>query len=203
MNEVLFYFDFSSPFAYLGATQIETVAARHHATVVYRPFLLGALFKAIGTPDVPLFAMPRAKQAVIHADLLRWADHWAVPFQFSTRFPMSSVKALRMVLQVPAARRAALVAPIYRAAWAEDRDLGDDATLASIATAAGFDGPTLVAGAKDEAVKHALRTATDEAVSRGVCGAPTFVVGDRLFWGQDRLDFVGRALDGWRPRDGA
>ncbi len=202
MKEVLFYFDFSSPFAYLGATQIESVAARHHASVAYRPFLLGALFKAIGTPDVPLFSMPSAKQAVIQADMLRWADHWAVPFRFPTRFPMITVKPLRMVLQVPADHRAALVGPIFRAAWVEDRDLSDDGELVAIATSAGFDGPALVAGTRDEAVKHGLKTSTEEAVRRGLCGAPSFVVGDLLLWGQDRLDFVGRALDGWRPTHG-
>ena len=202
MKEVLFYFDFSSPFAYLGATQIEAVAARRGATVVYRPFLLGALFKQLGTPDVPLFAMPPAKRAVIHADMMRWADHWAVPLRFPTRFPMNTVKPLRMVLQVAADRRAALVGPLFRAFWVEDLDISDDAVLASVATAAGFDGPALVAGARDEAVKHALKTATEEAAARGLCGAPSFVVGDLLFWGQDRLDFVGRALDGWKPTHG-
>jgi 2-hydroxychromene-2-carboxylate isomerase len=199
MKEVLFYFDFASPFAYLGSTQIESVAARHHATIAYRPFLLGALFKAIGTPDVPIFTMPAAKQSVVQSDMFRWADHWGVPFRFPTRFPMNTVKALRMVLQTPAERRGALVGPLFRAYWAEDRDLADDAVLAAVATAAGFDGPALVEGTRSDAVKHALRTATEEAVARGLCGAPTFVVGDLLFWGQDRLHFVGRALDGWRP----
>jgi 2-hydroxychromene-2-carboxylate isomerase len=202
MKDLVFYFDVSSPFAYLGATQVESVAARHGARVVYRPFLLGALFKLIGTPDVPLFAMPAAKQAVIRADMLRWAEHWAAPFRFPSRFPMNSVKPLRMILQVEDERRGPLVAALFRAAWFEDRDLADDAELGAIASAAGFDGAALVAGARDEAVKRALKDATDEAVRRGLCGAPTFVVGDLLFWGQDRLDFVGRALDGWRPEHG-
>jgi 2-hydroxychromene-2-carboxylate isomerase len=200
-REVSFFFDFSSPFAYLASTQIEAVARRAGAAVRWKPFLLGALFKSIGTADVPMFTMPEAKRALIGLDMLRWADHYAVPFRFPSRFPMNSVKALRMVLQLPDAQRPPLVHALYRAAWAEDRDLSDDAELAAIAGSAGLDGPSLVAGTKVDAVKALLKSATDEAERAGLCGAPSFLVKDLLFWGQDRLPFVERALGGdWRPR---
>jgi 2-hydroxychromene-2-carboxylate isomerase len=199
MKEVSFFFDFSSPFAYLASTRIEAVAARHGAVVRYRPFLLGALFKAIGTPNVPLFAMPLAKQRHGILDMLRWADHFGVPFRFPTRFPMNTIKPLRMVLELPDERRPALIHPVFRAYWGEDRDIGDDATLLDLAAGAGLDGPALIAGAKEDAVKALLKTATDDAVRLGLCGAPSFLVGDLLFWGQDRLMFVEKALEGWRP----
>jgi 2-hydroxychromene-2-carboxylate isomerase len=199
-REVSFFFDVSSPFAYLASTQIEAVARRAGAVVRWRPFLLGGLFKAIGTPDVPMFTMPAPKRENVAVDLGRWAEHWGVPFRFSTRFPMNTVKALRMILQLPDERRPPLVHALFRALWVEDRDLGDDAELAAIATSVGLDGAALVAGTKGDAVKEQLKAATAEAERLGLCGAPSFLVGDLLFWGQDRLLFVEKALRGWRPR---
>lgn len=200
MKEVSFFFDFSSPFAYLASTQIESVAARAGAMVRYRPFLLGALFKALGGPDVPLFSMPPVKQRHARDDMFRWADFHGVPLKFPTRFPMNTVKALRMILQLPEPQRAPLMHAIFAAYWADDRDINDDAVLVELATSVGLDGAALVTGTKDDAVKAQLKSATDEAVKLGLFGAPTFMVGDLLFWGQDRLAFVEKALQGWRPR---
>jgi 2-hydroxychromene-2-carboxylate isomerase len=191
-----FYFDYSSPFAYLGSTQIEAAAARHGGTVRYRPFLLGGLFKAIGTPNVPLFNAPEAKRRHHMADMFRWADHFGVPFRFPSRFPMNTVKPLRMTLALPEADRPRLIAPLFKAYWADDRDISDDTTLAEIAGAAGLDGAWLVASTGEERLKAELKAATDAAVQVGVCGAPTFIVGGLVFWGQDRLLFVEKALDG-------
>jgi len=113
---------------------------------------------------------------------------------------MNTVKALRIVLQVPDAQKPALVHAIYQAYWVDDRDVNDDAELASIAASVGLDGAALLAGAKSDAVKEQLKIATGEAAAAGRCGAPSFLVGDLLFWGQDRLLFVDQALRGWRPR---
>ncbi|MDI1445082.1 2-hydroxychromene-2-carboxylate isomerase [Polyangium sp. 6x1] len=201
MKRVEFFFDFSSPFAYLASTQIEALAAQKGASLVYRPFLLGALFKAIGTPNVPLFAMPEPKRRVVTADLHHWADHWGVPFRFATRFPMNTVKPLRMVLAAPEERVPALVNAVYRAYWALDRDISADDVLADIATSVGLDGAALVAATTDERMKQRLKDVTEQAERIGVCGAPSFLVGDLLFWGQDRLLFVEKALDGWRPKE--
>jgi 2-hydroxychromene-2-carboxylate isomerase len=200
MKELSFFFDFSSPFAYLASTQIEAIATRNGAALRFRPFLLGALFKALGGPDVPLFSMPPPKQRHARDDMFRWADFYGVPLKFPTRFPMNTVKALRMVLELPEDQRAPLIHAIYGAYWADDRDINDDTVLADLATGAGLDGPALVAGTKQDAVKERLKVATDEALKLGLFGAPCFQVDDLLFWGQDRLGFVEKALQGWRPR---
>lgn len=200
MKDLHFFFDFSSPFAYLASTQVEALAEKYGVKLHYRPFLLGALFKAVGTPDVPLFAMPEAKRRHAGLDMYRWADHYGVPLRFPSRFPMNTVKPLRMVLELPDEQKPALVGALYRAYWADDRDLADDATLAAIAAEAGLDGAALVAGTSAPAVKERLKAATEEAVRMGIFGAPSFLVGDLLFWGQDRLVFVEKALQGWRPR---
>lgn len=185
-----FYFDFSSPFAYLGATQVRSLAERAGARLDYRPFLLGALFRDIGTPNVPLFSMPKPKQDYVRLDLLRWADHWSVPLQWPSRFPMNTIKPLRMVLSLPVSSRPALIDRVFRAYWAEDCDISDDAVLRKLAAEVELDAGALLAATKDVGIKDALKAVTDEARSRGVCGAPTFAVGGDLYWGQDRIDLV-------------
>lgn len=187
------FFDYSSPFAYLGATQIERVADANGARVVWRPFLLGALFKAIGTPLVPIDAFPPAKHRYYRLELERWAARYGVPFVFSSRFPLRTVDALRLTLLAPEHLRGPLVHAIMRASWAEDRDPADHVVLAAACDEAGVD-RALLARLGD--AKQALFDATDEARVRGVPGAPTFAVGEELFWGQDRLTLVEDALRG-------
>jgi 2-hydroxychromene-2-carboxylate isomerase len=185
------FFDYSSPWAYLGTERVEAVAARCGARVVYQPFLLGGLFRAIGTPMVPLEGMPAPKAAYVRRELERFAARDGITYRFSTHFPLRTVDALRLTLLVPEESRAAIVHTIMRATWAEDRDPADRAVLAECARAAGLDG-ALVERIAD--AKVALVAATDEAIALGVPGAPTFQVGTELFWGQDRLLFVEKAL---------
>lgn len=188
---VRLFFDYSSPWAYLATERVEPVAARRGARVVYQPFLLGGLFRAIGTPMVPLEVMPAPKAAYVRRELERFAARDAIPYRFSSRFPLRTVDALRLTLLVPEEARAPIVHRIMRATWADDQDPADRGVLESCARDAGVD-PGLV-GRTAEA-KQALVRATDEALALGVPGAPTFVVGDQLFWGQDRLLFVENAL---------
>lgn len=199
-----FWFDYASPFAYLASTQIVRVAAAAGAELRWRPMLLGALFKAIGTPDVPLFAMPEAKRRYVTGELDRWARWWGVPLRFPRRFPMRTVTALRLTL-LAGERAPALIARLFAAAWVEDRDLADPAELRALAADVGVD-PARVDDAAAPAAKAALHDATAQAVDAGVFGAPTTIVhgpdGPMAFWGQDRLELVAAALRGWRPRAG-
>lgn len=187
-----FYWDFSSPYAYLAATQVEALAARTGATLRSRPMLLGGLFKSIGQVDVPLMAFSEAKRKYMLVDLQRWADHWGVPFKFPSRFPMNTVKALRVYLALPEARRAAFRAATFRAYWADDRDIADDAVLAELI---GADAAEVLLRTKEPAIKEELFAATGAAAKAGAFGAPTWVVdGTDLYWGQDRIPLVERAL---------
>jgi 2-hydroxychromene-2-carboxylate isomerase len=190
-----FWYDFSSPYAYLGSTQIERVAAKHSARVNWRPFLLGALFKQIGTPDVPMLAVSEAKRRYLAQDMRDWAEYWSVPLVWPTRFPMRTVLPLRLVLAVDEARRPALSHAIFRAYWAEDRDISDPTVLAALCD----DADALSRAKSDPEIKQALIASTSEAERTGLCGAPSFVVRGHLFWGQDRLDLVDRVLGGWEP----
>jgi 2-hydroxychromene-2-carboxylate isomerase len=182
------YFDFSSPYAYLGATQAEALAARIGAELVWRPMLLGGLFKAIGQAMVPIATWAEAKQRYYRRDMDAWAELYGVPFRFPSRFPQNSLKALRVYLALDDARRADFRARAFAAMWAEDKDISDDATLKE---AIGPGAADVLARAQTPEVKQALVTATDRAKDAGVFGAPTWVVDEReLFWGQDRIPLV-------------
>jgi 2-hydroxychromene-2-carboxylate isomerase len=194
VKELVFYYDFSSPYAYLGATQVEHVAREQGARVVWRPILVGALFNQIGTPTVPLDDFPVAKRAYMLRDLMHWAAHWGVPFRWPSRFPMRTVAPLRLALAVDAAGGdvAALSLALFRAYWVDDRDISDGNVLREFSALPGE-------AVETPAIKAALRANTDEAIAAGVCGVPSFKVREHLFWGQDRLDLVARTLAGWDP----
>ena len=190
--EVEFFFDIVCPYAYLGSTQIARVAAKHDATVVWKPFLLGGVFRALGVPDDQAAVMSPAKQRNNLVDMQRWANHFGVPLRMPVSHPQRTVLALRAILateQIEAAQRA-----LYLAYWRDGDDITKEAVVASTLDRAGLDGSTAVRLAKTDAVKRELRSRTGEAVSRGVFGAPTMFVGDAMFWGQDRLHFVADAL---------
>lgn len=188
-----FWFDYASPFAYLASTQIDALAARTGATLRWRPMLVGAVFRDVGQADVPLFAMSEAKRRWYIDDIAQWAAWWGVPLAFSPHFPLRSVLPLRVTLAhaapIPLAHR------IFRAAWAEGRDISDPEVLVDL----GVD-RALVAQA-NQTQKQALIDETQAALDAGAFGTPTFVVDDRwLFWGQDRLDQLEAALTGrWTP----
>ncbi|MCB9635394.1 MAG: DsbA family protein [Sandaracinus sp.] len=150
------FFDYSSPFAYLGTTQIERVAHEEGATFAWRPFLLGALFRSIGTPDVPIATFSEAKRRAQLLDLHRWSRVHGVGFRFPSRFPLRSVDALRLTYVVPEAERSALIARVMRAAWVDDEGLERD-VLARCLVDVGL----------DEALRDARRRAGDQ--SRASC----------------------------------
>jgi 2-hydroxychromene-2-carboxylate isomerase len=167
--------------------------------------LLGALFMGIGQANVPLLAMSAAKMQYVGLEMSRWARWWGVPFAMPSKFPQRTVAAQRLALL--AAERSTedglrLAIALGRAMWADQRDLEDDATLRAILDAEGL--PTAwLAETQTPRVKQALADTTAAARAANVFGAPTFVVdGTYLFWGQDRLDLVAKALAGWKPRQG-
>ena len=199
-----FFFDYSSPFAYLGAVDVEKASQQHDAELVYRPMLLGALFQAIGTPMVPLHTFPEAKRQYYAKDLKRWAEYRETEFKFPTKFPMNTVRPLRLTLltlEHEPEKVASLVMSIFKAYWAEDRDISDPNVLTALCEATDVD-TAYISQLSEDAVKNSLKDATAYAVESGVCGAPCYRVGDMLFWGQDRLELAEQALRGWKPQCG-
>lgn len=192
-RQVEFLFDYGSPFSYLASLQVEGLAARNNATVAYTPILLGAVLKATGNAS-PMTVPAKARYMTI--ELRRWAQRYGVAFKPNPHSFMSNT--LRLMRGAVAAQQLGVFPPyhraVYRAVWADVQDLGDDAVLRGVLERAGVPAADLVATAERQDVKDRLRHYTDEAVRRGVFGAPAFFVGDEMFWGNDRFDFVEQAL---------
>src|SRR5512137_1344826 len=190
MATLEFFYDFISPYSYLASVRVEAIAARTGATLRWRPFLLGAVHKAKGV-SAPYLV--EAKQHYMLDDLDRWARRLGVGLHWPEPFPFSTILPLRAGLAAGAAGKLVpYTHAVYKARWADRRDIADPAVLAAVASEAGLDGPGLVAAAPN--YKEALTRQTQEAIDRGAFGAPAFFVGRQLFIGNDRLDFVEEAL---------
>ncbi|MBL8335403.1 MAG: 2-hydroxychromene-2-carboxylate isomerase [Rhodoferax sp.] len=191
---VEFYFDFGSPAAWLAHTQMAVIARDTGATVVYRSMLLGGVFQSTG--NRPPISVP-LKGSYLFTDLSRFARRYGVPLVMNPAFPINTITLMRIDVGLERTadpRLAAYRDAMFRAIWVDQKNLNDPATVAQVLTAGGFDPQQMLALASDPAVKEDLRARTQAAVDRGIFGAPTFFVGDAMFWGQDRLDFVREAL---------
>ncbi|HCH63595.1 MAG: hypothetical protein CL927_02165 [Deltaproteobacteria bacterium] len=198
-REVDFFHDFASPYSYLGATQVERIAAETGATIRWRPILLGAMFREIGTPIVPLFAMSKAKQAWYAAELDRWARHHGVDFEFPALFPVRTVLPLRVSLVAPSATM-----PLYRALWVDGRDIADPEVVMDILRSLDLDVEAIQEQVSTPGIKAQLRENGTAAIAAGVCGVPSFWVDQtHLVWGQDRLPVLRALLQGWAPEGAA
>ena len=193
-----FYFDFSSPYGYLAAAQIEALAAKHGREVIWRPILLGAVFPQTGSK--PLLNIP-LKGDYARRDLARSARLLDLPFCMPPTFPFMSVAACRAYYwleEQDAGQAVALAKALYREAFGAGRNIDSAESVVRIATSLGLEGDGLAAALQDPAVKQRLREEVERAISKGVFGSPLFVVDGEPFWGHDRLDQV----DLWLQRRG-
>lgn len=191
-----FYFDYSSPFAYLA---IQRAEAELGAVARWRPILLGGLFRSLGTPDVPLFEQSPEKRRHTLLDLHRQAARAGLPFAFPSCFPVRTVLPLRVTLA--AGSPPALVRALSRALWAEGRDVSEVGVVREVLEGLGLDAQALLERAETPEIKTALHESTAGAGQRGVFGVPTFVVhtperGPLLYWGADRLRLAAAAAAG-------
>ena len=191
-----YYFAVVSPWSYLGHDRFVALAARHGATIGVKPIDLSRVFPVSGGLPLPKRAPQR--QAYRLVELRRWRDHLGIPLNLQPKFAASGGDlAARWVLAAAEGAAAAaldLAGAIMRARWAEERDIADEATLAAIAAALGQDGSGLAARAAAPDIQARYDACTQEAIDRQVFGVPTYVYRDEPFWGQDRLDFLDRAL---------
>ena len=194
MKSFEFWFDFGSTASYLAWTQLPALEAETGATAVLKPMLLGGVFQATGNQSP---ANIPAKGKYLFVDFDRFAERYGVPFKVNPNFPINTLLLMRgaIVLQMKADPRFRdYCNAMFNAIWVECLNMNDPATAAEALHKAGFDAQALVAAAGEQTTKDALKAATQKAVDRGVFGAPTFFVGDQMFWGQDRMDFVREAL---------
>ena len=192
-----FWFDFGSPTTYLAHTQLPRIARETGAQLIYKPMLLGGVFKATGNAS-PV-SVP-AKGRWMNRDIARWAARYGVPFAFNPHFPINTLTLMRGAVGLQTRRSpeafTRYVDAVFDAMWVLPRNLGDIGELSTVLAKAGLEGEAFAALAADPEVKAALVAQTEQAVARGVFGAPTCFVGDEMFFGQDRLDFVREAATG-------
>lgn len=185
---VEFWFEFASTYSYLSVMRIEKAAAAAGVEVQWRPFLLGPVFLALGWNDSPFNIYP-PKGRYMWRDLERLAAKEGLPFRRPSRFPRNGLLAARVAL---IGAHEGWVAPFARAVmtanFAEDREIGDEDVIAGILGAIGLPAADVIARAQGDANKLALRCQTERAAELGLFGAPSFRVGDELFWGNDRLE---------------
>ena len=189
-----FFFDVGSPASYLAWTQMPTLCAQAGATLVYKPMLLGGVFQATGNASPATVA---AKGRYMTVDLGRFAQRYGVNFKMNPHFPINTLQLMRgligMQMRQPA-RFEAFLSAVFTALWVKGANLNDPAVTAATLVEAGFDPAEVFALVNDADIKAALKANTEEAVARGVFGAPTVFAGGAMFFGQDRLDFVREAL---------
>ncbi len=196
MSKVVdYYYTPASPWTYLGHQRFEAIARRHGAAIQYKPVDYGKIFPLSG--GLPLGKRAPQRQAYRLVELKRWRDFLGVPLNVQPKYhPVASDLAAQLI--IAAERAGAPAGPLsfalMRACWSEERNISDADTLTAIATEQGLEGKKLIATARTPEIAMLYEALTREAIDRQVFGAPFFIYQGESFWGQDRLDFLDRAL---------
>ena len=199
MKKVEFYYDLVSPYSYLAWGELGRICREQEAELELRPMLLGAIHKAVGL-QAPIEVEAKARYQV--GDIRRWAEHYNLPLDFPNPFPFRTLKTMRAAVSLKnGGALAAFTREAFALYWEEGgapkgTDAADeDEPISEISRRIDADPDRLLANAASPEAKDGLKESTSRALDRGVFGAPTFFVGDEMFWGNDRLHFVEAALE--------
>ena len=191
---VEFYYDYGSPFSYIAHRRLPAVLQRTGAEARYRPMLLGGVFQLTGNASP---AFNKLKWPNGQRDLGRFVGKYAVPYRANPHFPVNTLKLMRGAVVAEAAGYLdRYTDAVFAGMWQRGLNMADEAVTADVLREAGLDDRHILQRIGEDAIKQKLKADTEAAVQRGVFGAPTFFVGDEMFFGQDRLDFVEDALAG-------
>ncbi len=192
-----YFYTLGSPWTYLGHAPFIAMAHKAGVRVVHKPCDIGAVFAVSGGLPLPKRSIQRQHYRLY--ELQRWRAHRGVPLNLQPKFfPVDGTPAGRMVVaaQMQGLDTDRLAGAFLKAVWAEDRNIADQATMKTIADECGMDGAALLQAAQSAEAGAAFEANTEEAKRREVFGAPFFIYRDEPFWGQDRLDFLERAMTG-------
>ncbi len=190
-----YFYSHTSPWSYLGHARFLQIATNAGASINFKPSSFHAVFAQSGGLPLPKRAPQRRAYRMM--ELKRWRDHLGIPLTLEPKyFPTPDEAAQRFGIAAGdlGLDMGKLSGAMMTAVWSEERDLADEDTLVAIANEQGMDGAALLARSKDDDIGKRYEANTQEAMDRNVFGAPTYIYRDELFWGQDRLDFVERAL---------
>lgn len=190
-----FYFDFSSSYAYLAQHRIQQLAEELELDINWKPFALGAIFKALGhAPPKP----ESTKGRYIWKDVERGAAEMNLPFHWPDPFPFNSIPAARMFYALQATqspeRAIEWAQAVFKSSYGQGLDCSDPGVLMKLAEQLGHPGEELLAASQQEEVKSQLKEVTGEADALGVFGSPTFFLDGEMFWGADRIDLIERRI---------
>ncbi|WP_083685573.1 2-hydroxychromene-2-carboxylate isomerase [Massilia putida] len=188
MNTIEFWFDFGSNYSYLSMMRIRRLALDARVRVELKPFMLGPIFKTLGWETSP-FVLQAAKGSYVWRDMQRQCAKYGLRWRRPSVFPRNGLLAARVALQgAGTGWEHDFCEQVMLANFADDHEIGDEAVIAGILDGLGVDAGAVIAAAGTDACKAALRARTADAQARGIFGAPTFFVGDEMFWGNDRLE---------------
>ncbi len=191
MSQVDYYLTLGSPYTYLGHDRFVEITKRHNTQVNLKLVNMGPIFSETG--GLPLAKRAPARQAYRFQELKRWRNHLDLPLNLEPKFfPVNDRAAAGMV--IAAQNNIDLAGAFLRAVWAEERNIADPDTIVSIANDMGLDGAALFAKSDTPEVTKIWEANTRDAMEVGVFGAPTYAIGEQLFWGQDRLEFLEKVL---------
>ena len=192
-----YYLTVTSPWSYLGDIRVREIAARCGATLQHRPVNAGQIFSKTG--GLPLKDRSAERQAYRLRELARWSERLKIELNLEPRFfPASSELADKVIIATKNAGidPGLLTNAFMRTVWVEEEDIADPEVVKTVINAQGLDAVTLMAAAQQQETARMLAAHTEEAISRGVFGVPSYVTARDLFWGQDRLEFLESSLAG-------
>ena len=193
VKNIEFYFDFGSPTAYLAYTQLKLIAERQKTNLIYCPILLGGVFKATG--NNPPASVP-AKGKYMMVDLQRYADKYKVPYKRNPHFPVNTLSLMRGAVSYQEdGDFLKYVNVIFQNMWVNPKNLNDHEVLEKVLMENNFDIDDFMKRISDQNIKNKLISNTENAVKKGAFGAPTIFIGDEMFFGQDRMEFVENSIN--------
>ena len=195
VKNIDFYFDFGSPTAYLAFTQLQLIEKRSGANLVFHPILLGGIFKATG--NSPPAAIP-AKGKYMMRDLQRYAEKYQVPYERNPFFPVNTLSLMRGAVSYQNnGDFERYVNVIFHNMWVEPKNLNDEDVLKKMLIENNFEYNDFLKRTSDQRIKDQLISNTEKVVQKGAFGAPTIFIGEEMFFGQDRMDFIEEYINYW------
>lgn len=195
MKSVEFYFDLGSPYSYLAYYRLLQMAEQQEIQIVYKPILLGGVFKATGNRS-PIEIPVKGVYSIL--DMQRWSEYYHIPMHMNPHFPMNTLTLMRILTGVQLLhleKFEQVLKLLFDAMFGTPQNLNEPTVLAEVLKPSGFSVEDIMSIVQSDVVKQKLITETEQAIQRGIFGAPTFFVGDEMYWGQDRLHFVEQALN--------